>query len=746
MKRLMLRLAALAGVVTVGLAVGIAAQRALRPAASRPADSEAQTALSQPLELRPAVTEAVADDAPTMPEWHVDRPALEPEPELAAVPDSQQMPSAPEPFAPVEARQISAAAAEQAEAYADAQDLPDEWIDPADGQASRATAGGAFPADAPTGQARYAPQQVAYQATPTEQPLELAAAGGYETDAAEEAPAYDEAPPFQEGPALEDSPGQETTQPEPFPPAAEAPGRGPAELPLEGPAFDPPADDSSYGPANEETRQPPVSRRAPASEVAEPTGASAAGELVGTGRPGDRHLEGMQSPVLTIEKKAPPEVQVGAPAVFQILVRNTGHVAAHEIEIVDEIPAGAELLGTSPQAALADDGTLVWQLGSLGPGEQSMVELQLVPLDEGELGSLAQVRFSAQASARTLATRPVLAVEISAPDRAMIRDAVRLTIQLLNTGSGAAHDVVVQTQLPEGLAHPAGGTLEYEVGSLAPGETRTLELEVTAAQAGTAEPLVLVRGAGDLAAEASRLVEVVAPALEVTMDGPKRRYLERQATYTVSVSNPGTAPARQVELITYLPPGLKFVEANNYGEYDPRTRAVRWLLEELPAQQQGEVTLVAMPVEPGEQKLLIEGRAEEGLSAQEEQTVVVEGLAAILFEVVDVEDPIEVGAETAYEIRVVNQGTKAASRLEVTALLPEGLELLDADGPTAHRLESGQVSFAPLDHLAPKSETVFHLRVRGRRAGDARLRVQLLTDEIQAPVTKEESTRIYADE
>ncbi len=45
------------------------------------------------------------------------------------------------------------------------------------------------------------------------------------------------------------------------------------------------------------------------------------------------------------------------------------------------------------------------------------------------------------------------------------------------------------------------------------------------------------------------------------------------------------------------------------------------------------------------------------------QTVadVVDGLAAIMFEVKDLEDPIEVGGETGYEVRVVNQGTKAAT-------------------------------------------------------------------------------------
>jgi hypothetical protein len=36
--------------------------------------------------------------------------------------------------------------------------------------------------------------------------------------------------------------------------------------------------------------------------------------------------------------------------------------------------------------------------------------------------------------------------------------------------------------------------------------------------------------------------------------------------------------------------------------------------------------------------------------------------------------------------------------------------------------------------------------VQADRKGDQRIRVQQLTDDMQTPVTKEESTRLYADE
>ena len=110
------------------------------------------------------------------------------------------------------------------------------------------------------------------------------------------------------------------------------------------------------------------------------------------------------------------------------------------------------------------------------------------------------------------------------------------------------------------------------MGDLKPGESRKLELPLVANRPGLATNLLYARGDGNLRAENKLDLEVLAPQLDVAVDGPKRRYLERQATYELSVSNPGTAPANQVELVATLPRGLKFVSANNAGYYEESSR------------------------------------------------------------------------------------------------------------------------------------------------------------------------------
>ncbi len=465
----------------------------------------------------------------------------------------------------------------------------------------------------------------------------------------------------------------------------------------------------------------------------------------GSDQPGTRQLEGPQSPTLTLQKIAPPEIQVGKPVKFKIAVRNTGAVAAHGVQVFDKVPQGTRLLGTKPQASAGAAGAIVWALGTLQPGDEKTLELQLMPEQEGEIGSVAAVTFRTEASVRTVATRPDLKLEVASPENVLIDEQITVKIKITNQGSGAANDIVLFDSLPPQVRHPQGSELEFDVGNLKPNESREINLTLTGANPGRVSNTIAARGDGSVSAQAQVDFAVIAPALKVDVAGPKLRYLERRAVHTFTVANPGTATAHDIQLVSHLPSALKFVSANNSGYYDPKTHAVYWSLEELPQGEAGSVKLVTVPVEPGKHTLRVETKAERDLSDRKEEEIIVEGLAALFFEVVDLEDPVEVGGETTYEVRVLNQGTKTANNIRVAALLPPQLRALAAEGPTQSTVEAGRVIFAPLQRLAPKADSTFRIRVQGVEEGDQRIRVQVQSDEMSSPVTKEESTNVYAD-
>jgi uncharacterized repeat protein (TIGR01451 family) len=467
----------------------------------------------------------------------------------------------------------------------------------------------------------------------------------------------------------------------------------------------------------------------------------------GQGRPGPMQLEGVQTPQVSVEKRGPREISVGKPARYEIIVRNVGSATAHDVLLRDAIPQGTALVATTPPASPVNqasgdaDGALVWALGTLPPGGQAVVTMEVMPQVEGEVGSVASVSFRTDASVRSRATKPDLRIECTPPEPVLIGRDLQVTITVTNPGTGVATGVVLEGFLPENVSHRSGRELEFDVGQLRPGESRTIDLVL-----GTRGPGVhAARADGGVEVIHQLPIEVTAPTLELAVDMPLRRFLQRPATCTIAMTNAGTAPARAVELAAQLPPGMKFVKANNAGWHDDRTHRVLWNLEELPAGETGSVQMVVMPVELGPQKIVAAARSADGLADQVTHTCDVEGLAALSFDVVDSEDPIEVDGVTEYVVRVGNQGTKPATGVRLAATLLGDLEPVEAQGPGGHRVDNLTITFEPLAKLAPAEEAVFRIRAKGRRAGDQRIQVQLTSADQPAPITKEEITRVYAD-
>jgi hypothetical protein len=463
--------------------------------------------------------------------------------------------------------------------------------------------------------------------------------------------------------------------------------------------------------------------------------------------PGDRRLEGEQSAPLTLTKSAPSEVSVGRPAVFETRVRNSGSSIAHQVLVMDRVPRGARLIDATPQYTETAEGLLIWDLGSLDPGQEALIKMQLMPEEEGEIGSVASASYQIKASSRSVSTRPQLEVEHTAPAKVLIGEEVLFKIRIHNPGSGVARGVRIEEDVPRGLSHYEGRQLEHDIGDIKPGETRVLELALTAADAGVVTNVVRVRGDGELEAEHSTEIEVLAPQLVTEISGPKRRYLDRDATYSLRVANPGTAAAKMVEFSAQLPTGFKFKSADNSGRYDARKHAVFWKIENLPAGQEGVVQLGVLSTTSGQQSIRAAARSASGLESASELAVVVEAAPETTFTVRDSSDPIEVGAESLYEIVVSNNGTRADSQVKIVANVPAEMQILDAQGPTAHVVDGQQVVFEPLGRLDPKSEVTYKIKVRALAAGtDPKVvKVQAMSDSLSTPVSREESTLIYED-
>ncbi len=466
-----------------------------------------------------------------------------------------------------------------------------------------------------------------------------------------------------------------------------------------------------------------------------------------TNVPGDRQLEGVQSPALTVEKLSPREIQVNQSADFEIVVRNVGRVNAEDVQVHDQIPAGTEFQGAAPEpTSVTPDRRIHWNIGSLKSGQEKRIKFQLKPIQPGEIGSVAHVTFATQASMRTLVTKPVLEITHQTKPTVLIGSDVILDVVVTNKGDGAANNVLIQEDVPNQLEYQGGyRELEYEIGTLLPGQSKRVKLGLKAAQIGRTKNLIFASAAGGLRAQHEIELEVVAPRLTTTADGPTRRYLQREVAHQFKVGNQGTSPATNVDLIAKLPAGLRFVSANNQGEYKPASHAVVWSIAELGMNVNAAVELVTMPVDVGSQNIKFEAVADLNQKSAIEQELNVEHLIDVFFDIDDVVDPIEIGADTSYQIRIVNQGTQAATNVQLQIEFPNGLVPTAVEGNLQNQIQGQRIQFAPISSMKPGDQLQLLVRAKGQAAGDHRVVVVMQADGRQTPVSKEESTRVYAD-
>ena len=206
---------------------------------------------------------------------------------------------------------------------------------------------------------------------------------------------------------------------------------------------------------------------------------------------------------------------------------------------------------------------------------------------------------------------------------------------------------------------------------------------------------------------------MLAPSLKLAVEGPSLRYVGRDARYSVLVTNDGQAVSNNVRASYKVPTGFKFQSASNGGQLDAATGIVNWFICSVGSKQTVALELRLKPIEPGNFEHLAKVTSELGGSADAMTATKIEGTASLVLEVVDLDDPVEIGRETAYEVIVSNEGSKEAQNVGLSVELPSHVELINVKGPSQHIAESGLVVFRSLPALAPGKTAVFQIFIKG---------------------------------
>ena len=451
-----------------------------------------------------------------------------------------------------------------------------------------------------------------------------------------------------------------------------------------------------------------------------------------------------QIPSLTIDWVTPESIMVGAEDDFELVLRNRGLVTIEQVAIDHVLPVGFVLVNSRPAPAKVGDDQM-WLVEKIEPNEEVRIALRLKPVKAGTAESHARVTYSTTANTKFEVIEPKLTLAADGSETVVIGNQAIMNVGIENPGTGPTTNTLLKVAYSEGLRPLAKGST-YEIGTLNPGESRSVRVLADVTKLG--EHLCTFTAVADhgLKAEQARKVQGIGAVLAMKIDGPGFRYVNRPATFEVKVSNKGTAPADNVHIRCAVPQSFGFMAATDFGKFDAASKTVNWFVNQIPAGEEVVVKCDLKALDRGEFPLLAAAKAERGLTCMDRHATTVEGIAAILLEVVDIDDPVEVGAETAYEILITNQGTDYATNVQIKLDVPEGMEITNSRGPTKATVKGQTVFFGALPKLAPRADAIYRVNIKGTQPGDFRVSVEAKSDTLRSPVIEQESTKVYKDQ
>jgi len=457
-----------------------------------------------------------------------------------------------------------------------------------------------------------------------------------------------------------------------------------------------------------------------------------------------------QSPILNVETVGPRRITVGKESAFEVTVQNSGEVAADEVVVFVNLPQWTDVLGAeastgATHAAVSGEPgePFQWKVGHLAANSSERLVLRVMPRESRPFDLAVRWDYQPIASQTMIEIQePKLVMNLGGPREILFGEKEIFQLKLSNVGTGDADNVVI-TLSPNGTGD--NQPVSQNLGTIEAGGQKSIEVELTARQVGNLVIKVAVRGDAGVYAELAEKVLVRRAALQVDVQGPKVQYVGAVASYQIRVSNPGTAPAKNIELSVKVPPGAKYLSGIDDSRLEANGTKVAWTLDNLnPSSEQNFVIQCSLGL-PGSNRIEVVSTASGDLTASADTATDVEAIADLTLSVKDPSGPIPVGEETSYELMIRNRGTKNAEDVEVVAYFSRGIEPTKAEGNT-HQIGSGQVAFSPIPSIAAGGQAVLTIHARAETPGNHVFRAEVSCKATGTRLLSEETTHFYQTE
>jgi len=452
--------------------------------------------------------------------------------------------------------------------------------------------------------------------------------------------------------------------------------------------------------------------------------------------------------MLLLERNAPAQARLGKPYNYQLVVTNLTNTPLQGVVVSEMLPglsAVNEQNGNAakPASPIAQRSHTI---GELKPKESRTLNLSGMPAKEGSISSCTSVSCNPTLCMATTVINPAMQIMKEAIGSGDLCEPQTIRYTIKNTGSGDLSGVRIDDQLPDGLAmndQTAASRVALKVGTIAQGQSKTVDVKVKAAGAGKFASAATATADDDVTAKSEPLAMTIkAPQLEVTLKAPEKEYLGQQVKYEVTVKNVGTAIARN--------PKVRIDSASDVAEGARKTEAelaaARDAIQPVGEIEPGQSKTVTLPYKPrAEGDLRVNATATDPCAKTATATGLtkIAALPALLLSAVDDHDPVRVGENVTYTITVLNQGFGGDKNIRVIATLPEGEEYVSSEGSSKGTLDGQKLTFAPVENIAAKQTLTWTLTVKAAKAADVRMKVEMSSDSFHDAAVKVEPTRLY---
>jgi uncharacterized repeat protein (TIGR01451 family) len=455
---------------------------------------------------------------------------------------------------------------------------------------------------------------------------------------------------------------------------------------------------------------------------------------------------GVGGRAIRLEKMVPEEVQANEQFEYRIKVANLTDRELTNVVVTDRIHEHMKIKSSSPKAASMEAGEVHWMLGTLGPSATEVITVSAVGAGKGFIASCADVSYDSLICAKIKVVEPKLQLVKTVPSESLLCDRIPVKYVVTNTGTGYACDITIRDKFQRGLMAAEGRSeLMFEFESLGPGESKEFTAMLDASKSGryASKAVAVSRTAGTAESDMPETA-VLEPVLAVNETCPASQYIGQPMTFEITVTNKGNAAAKDTVITAMVPENASFDRATKGGVFSHASPGkVVWNLGTLAPNSSSQVSMMLTSNEPGALVTKAMAQAYCAKAASDSCTTSLSGIPAILLEVIDVSDPIEVGKSEIYVITVTNQGSAAGTNIRVRCMLEDSMQYVSSTGATRGSLVGNEVNFAPLASLAPKAQAQWRINVKAVDVGDVRFQVMIRTDQLTRAVEETEATRFY---